>query len=244
MQTFVEKLNDLDSKIINLKKKVAANAGINENSQDSRLVAFSGMSQAFLGCKFWLNSYINIADRNSTELAIVDYSGSSLPLKETSRLMMNQLRLGAALLFHFKLENLFDCLYLKLSKKKIPISVLDKFKEISKIIELENTDRLLEIIKAFLSIRNTLHNNGIHNRATFLLIVSGTKYLFENGKVAQCCSLPHIITLFNEILGILEAIFENKKIVEIKGFIPDAYGAWISEEVDMRSLDRFGLSSI
>ena len=115
---WINKLLILSDKIWSLIETTAAIADIEVKDQDSRLIALSGMQQSVLSCAFWLNTYSSVADKHQDESMILRYAGSNLSLKETSDIMINQIRLGLVIFFHFKLENLLGTLLNKISNKK------------------------------------------------------------------------------------------------------------------------------
>lgn len=143
--------------------------------------------------------------------------------------MLNKIRLGLVIFFHFKLENLLGSLLKKISNKKLN-SLGRTFNELSQEIGLCDASNKSIIIKAFSSIRNSLHNNGIHNHASFSIKVGELDYEFTKDGVVQCASLEHSINLIQEIIDIIDEILEAERIKGIRKIIPDTYAEWLDTE--------------
>ena len=222
-------LLELSDKIFGLMERTAANANFEVTAQDSRLVALSGMQETVLSCGFWLSTYHSIAENNQDESMVLKYARSNLSLERTANIMLNQIRLGLVIFFHFKLENLLGSLLNKISSKKLN-SLGMTFEDLSKETGLSDISKKAGIIKAFSSIRNSLHNNGIHNKPSFSVKVGKFDYEFSEGGVVQCASLDHCITLIQVITDIIEDILVSDKIKEIKEIVPDTYAEWLDKE--------------
>ena len=198
---WINKLNGLSDKIFGLMERTAKNADFDVTAQDSRLVALSGMQESVLSCGFWLNTYLSIAENHQDESMIRKYARSNISLENTSRIMLNNMRLGLVIFFHFKLENLLGSLLNKISNIKLK-GLGRTFTELSQEIGLNDISKKAKIIKAFSSIRNSLHNNGIHNHVSFSVRVGELTYEFIKDGVVQCASLDYIINLIQVITDI------------------------------------------
>jgi hypothetical protein len=226
---WINNLFGLSDKIFGLMEKTAANADIDVKSKDSRLVALSGMQESVLSCGFWLNTYCSIAENHKDESMILKYAGSNLSLEKTADIMLKNIRLGLVIFFHFNLENLLGNLLNKISNKKL--QGLGKiFTELSNEVGLRDISKKANIIKAFSSIRNSLHNNGVHNDASFSVKVKGLDYEFIKGGVVQCASLNHSINLIQAITDIINETLETEKIKGIKEIIPDTFSEWLDKK--------------
>ena len=220
-------LNELSDKIFRLMENTAKNANLEVTAKDARLVALSGMQESVLACGFWLNTYENIANSKKDESMILQYAQSNLSLKKTADIMIKQIRIGLFLFFHFKLENLFDCLL-----NEDVQGILNKFNKLSSTIGLKDTDKKkADTIKAFSSIRNSLHGNGVHTKDSFSVDVGQFNYRFEKGKPVGSASLPHCINLIRAIIDIVQEILESAKIRNIKGIIPETFAEWLDAQL-------------
>jgi len=226
---WINNLLKLSDQIFALMEKTAANADFSVEDQDSRLVALSGMQESVLSCGFWLSTYYSIAETHKDESMVLKYAHSNLSLEKTATIMLKQIKLGLVIFFHFKLEQLLGSLLNKISNKKI--QGLGKiFTELSQEIGISDISEKARIIKAFSSIRNSLHNNGIHVDSSFSIEVRGVNYEFIKDGVVQCASLDHSINLIQAILNIIEDILESGKVRKIKEIIPDSYAEWIDKQ--------------
>ena len=226
---WINNLLSLSDQIFGLMEKTAANADFDVKDQDSRLVALSGMQESVLSCGFWLSTYYNIAENHQDESMVLKYAGSNLSLEKTANIMINQIRLGLVIFFHFKLENLLGNLLNTISNKKLQ-GLGRTFTELSQEICISNISEKTEIIKAFSSIRNSLHNNGIHTHSSFSIEIRGIKYEFIKDGVVKCASLNHSINLIQVITDIIEEILESEEVQEIKEIIPDSYAEWLDKD--------------
>lgn len=226
---WINKLNGLSDKIFGLMERTAANADFDVTAQDARLVALSGMQQSLLSCGFWLSTYRSIAENHRDESMVLKYARSNLSLEKTANIMLNKIRLGLVIFFHFKLENLLGCLLNKISNIKLQ-GLGSTFTRLSQEIGLNDISEKAKIIKAFSSIRNSLHNNGIHSHASFSVKVGKLNYEFTKDGVVQCVSLDHSINLIQVITDIIDEIIESEKIKGITELIPDTYAEWLDNE--------------
>jgi hypothetical protein len=229
LRPFVSELDELRTRIWRLQENTAKNANLEVTARDPRLVALSAMQESLLSCAFWLNTYQISADKEG-EPTMLRNAQSNLslpqqPLERIAKMMLDEIRLGLVVFFHFKLDDLMGCLLIKVAPKtkEEPLGLLSKFTKLSASIGLAEGQRKAEVIKAFSSIRNSLHNNGIHNKGSFSVKVGQFDYKFEKGKVVECASLPHCITLIQSTIDTVQEILGSEKVRNIKGIIPDAF---------------------
>jgi len=226
---WITDLFSLSDKISGLMEKTAANANFDVTDQDSRLVALSGMQESVLSCGFWLSTYHSIAENHQDESMVRKYADSNISIEKTSKIMLDNIRLGLVIFFHFKLENLLGSLLDRISNIKLRGLVMT-FTKLSNEVGLSDIPERADIIKAFPSIRNSLHNNGIHNCASFSVKVKKLNYEFIKDEVVQCASLDHSINLIQAITDIIDEILETEKIKVFKEIIPDTYAEWLDKE--------------
>jgi hypothetical protein len=222
---WINKLLGLSNRIFNLMENTAANSDFDVEAQDSRLVALSGMQESVLSCGFWLSTYYSIAENHQDEKMVLKYARSNLSLEKTANIMLKQINLGLVIIIHFKLENLLSSLLNKIANKKIQ-GLGGIFEELSQEIVIDDIPEKAAVIKAFSSIRNSLHNNGIHTYPSFSINVKGLNYEFIKDGVVQCASLIHIINLIQAIIDIVEEVLESKTVKDIKEIIPDSFAEW------------------
>lgn len=226
-QPYVTMLGELSDRIFGLIETTAKNADLEVTAQDARLVALSGMQESILSCGFWLNTYQNITSKD--ESMILQYAGSNISLKKTADIMLKEIKIGLVLFFHFKVENLFDSLLNKLLNKDVQ-GILCQFNKLASMTDLKDAERKATVIKAFSSIRNSLHNNGVHNKESFTVKIGGLDFIFFKDKPVECASLGHCVTLIREIIDILQEILESDPIRNIKGKIPETFSDWLETQ--------------
>jgi hypothetical protein len=225
-----EWLNNLfriSDQIHHLKVKVSTYSNIDIEAQDARLVALTGMQKSVLHYAFWLQLYNKVVEKHGDELVILEYVGSNLNLDLTRDIMLPQLRLGLPIIFHFKLENFLKSLLKKISIKE-PRGITTTYTELCKVIGIEDISTKEKVIQAFSSIRNSLHNNGIHTHPGFSIKLGDVNFEFEEDKVVQCASFDHIIILIQRIIELLDEIIESEEIKKINGIVPDEFSEWLN----------------
>lgn len=225
MGQWAKDLSQLNDKIHSIMETLAKECNFSVNDQDARLIALNGMQRAALSCGFWINTYASIANINQDETDILRFAGSKISLKKTADIMLSHIKLSLIVFFHFKLENLLSSLVMKLKNKKVTSLGL-LFKELVPYLDLSDVPRKSEIIKAFSSIRNSLHNNGIHNKTSFSIQCGRFNYEFIENEVVQCSSLEHCINILNEVTDIIYEIINSDKVLSEKDIIPDAFAEW------------------
>lgn len=224
----------INTAIVDLRKKIEAESKIKFESQDARHVALDSIQQEMFACKMWistLNSLKNkFTDRSNNKFNEKEFLGSidsPLELKETEKLMLYHLRLGFLVLVHFRIDNLFQNIL-----KKIKVTPRRGYwhlceallKSISVTQKKDKMDKL--IILSYL--RNSLHNNGIHGGNPLTKTIKGLKYSFVDGDVVRCASWDHIIVALSANIDVLSEILLCNKIKSLNYMIEDKFSASIN----------------
>lgn len=228
-EQWVSDLLSLSDRLESTKVQTAAYAGLEATAPDARLLALSGMQQAVLACAFWVNAYAGMCAGPDGEAGILRYAGSNLPLKTTVNLMLTQVRLSLAVQFHFKVEGLLATLLDAISNRR-PQGILRVFKELSDAIGLPNYENKVPAIRAFSSIRNSLHNNGVHVKDSFSVQVGGHHYAFVQGEPVRCASLGDIISLLSDLTTIINEVLFSARAKQIARMIPDPFVRWLHDD--------------
>ncbi len=232
VQSFVPELDELRTRLWRLQESTAANANLDVRAQDVRLVALDGMQRSVLSCAFWLNTYQRLVDMEGQE-TMLRYAQSNLsvppqPSERVADMMMHEIRLGLVVFFHFKLDDLLGCLLVKVAPENSGkrLGILAKFTRLSESVGLDDSQQKSDVIKAFSSVRNSLHNNGMHREKSFSVKVGQFDYNFVEDEPVRCASLPHIITLIQSVIDTIQEVLESDKVRDIKEIIPDTFGEW------------------
>lgn len=123
-------------------------------------------------------------------------------------------RLSIITLCHFKIDSLFQNLLKALNQKPKPSFGLNK-KSLMKEITLPNPEEANKVLDALSSIRNSLHNNGIHNFEDRTHSFCGITYEFKKGKDIQCASFGHILNILDCSIDVIEQILFTQKIIDL-----------------------------
>ena len=121
-------------------------------------------------------------------------------------------KLSFVLLCQFQIENCVSTLNKSLSLK----SRGGFYNEAEALILfLSLPKRCLKMLNVPALIRNTLHNNGIHNSSNqqkFCIIIRSVNYSFSPGRHISCATWEHIAHVLENSVVVLERIFNHKKI--------------------------------
>lgn len=219
---WVQELFRLSDRVFSLMEEVADAGEFSVEDQDARLVALSGMQERLVGCGFWLHIYETIANKHEDENAILDYAGSNLSLDKTSNSMIYIIRLSLVVFFHFKLENLFRSLVEEILSKQM-YSLPQLYKCLFPEIGVTSSEEKYEVLKAFSSIRNSLHNNGIHTHPSFSVTIKGLEYKFDQGEAVECASIDYILVMLEAIIEIVGEVLRSEKVMSVKRRIPERF---------------------
>jgi hypothetical protein len=86
-----------------------------------------------------------------------------------------------------------------------------------------DSDRNVKTLNILQFIRNSLHNNGIHNLAPMTITIDDCSFSFETGVKVSCAGWRHIVLAIEAVLCIVEKILSSPKVKEISAPICDAY---------------------
>lgn len=226
---YINNLLKTNDEVYDLMKKISDGANFTVKDQDARLVALSGIQEAILSSAFWLHTYYYICEKNNNESSILEYSGSNLSLAKTSDVMITQIKLALVVLTHLKLEIFFGVLLHEITEKKYQ-DILKTFSELCREIGIKDVVTYTDFIKAFSSMRNALHNNGIHNKESFSIKLDDYTYKFIRDCVTECNSMDHIIKIIRYIILITGEIIETPKIKGMNEIIHDTFADWVKNE--------------
>lgn len=124
---------------------------------------------------------------------------------------------ACVILFHFIIENFLKNILMKLLQQEPPRKYSQLVEKTMAKIYLNEKDKKSEFLKALGNFRNVYHNNGIHgNKESQLIIISGEKFEFVQGKPVKHFNWIHMHFLFNEIISIIEEIISTKEVETIK----------------------------
>lgn len=235
MMDIVKEFHTIIYKIERLKLKIVNDCNIDYKSQDARLVALDSIHKDMLATGMWitaLNSLANIYLKNKNEFNEEDFkksvgSYSNMNLKDIESYMVDNLKLGFVVSIHFKIDNLFQNILRELNALPQKTGYSNLTKAILKQVPLPENGNAKDKLIAFANIRNSLHNNGIHRTEDLSVKIDNLEFNFEKGHRIECASWPHIITLLDANIDILNKILLSNKICSVKKEIKDDFSAGI-----------------
>jgi hypothetical protein len=120
------------------------------------------------------------------------------------------MQLSLVAMFQFRIENMITNILARL-KKEVPRDYGQKVMALLKILSLDS-NRNLKIMYILQNIRNSLHNNGIHNNASMSITIEG------------CAGWRHIAVAIEASLLVVEKILCTPI---VKGIPPPISGAYV-----------------
>jgi hypothetical protein len=165
-----------------------------------------------------LNPIVGLAQRTIPEaqfrsnIGVID---PNMSIEIITNKISDYLRLSLATIFQFRVENLFANLIAELTQKKVPRDYLQKASVLLRILALEDSERKLDRLKVLQFIRNSLHNNGYHDNASFSITIDDLNFNFVKGERVRCAGWQHIIVAIEASLLVIEEILNSQQVKSI-----------------------------
>ena len=223
--------NEINEKIFELRKRIEAESKVSYTSQDVRHVALDAIQQEMVACGMWiktLNSLANIFTNEKNKIfreeEFLKSVGSSFDLKITEKLMLDHLKLGFMVLVHFKIGYLFQTILRELN---IPYrrGYWNLCETLLRSISVNQKEDKKEKLILLSYLRNSLHNNGIHEGSSLTKTLNDLNYSFEDGIRVECASWTHIIKAVSVNIDVLSEILLSEEIKSLDHKIEDRYAA-------------------
>jgi hypothetical protein len=201
---FITTIKRLIDKIIFIRKKVLTNnPKIDEKSQDVRLVSLSMLVSSYQFLHFYFKNFIvnQYSEAEIKELFLLESKARIVGVDYISNLFLKYAILDYN---YFIFDNLF---YNLLDEPKRRMT--DNLKAI-----LNSNDKdFNNCFKCFRYLRNSLHNNGVHNPKNddFIYTIKGFNYIFKKNQVHYNASWEYIFTLLHKCYLYLDEIFMQKR---------------------------------
>lgn len=132
------------------------------------------------------------------------------------------MRLSLISIIHFQVDN-----FIKRIIEQIPeLKVSDNFSENVKKMkeELHLTQQNEDILMTFTKMRNSLHNNGIHNKDKYQTTIKNRNFIFEKDKNVVCSSWEELFFLLDLIVcDVMPSIIGSDKISKIDTILDTTY---------------------
>ena len=144
-------------------------------------------------------------------------------IKQQVNHISDYLRLSAATMIQFRIENMFSNLVAILLKKSAPIGYGKLLDDLFCNITIGDKENKKAILSVLQDIRNSLHNNGAHNWPTKEVTIDGITFKFEQGKVVACAGWPHFTTAMKAVIPILVEIVKSPEVMKIPSPVSEIY---------------------
>jgi len=230
----LSKFSDLIARLEAIRRDIVCTCEIDYESQDARMVALDSLQEAIDSVRMWFtagSSLRNVHMKDGGRLDECSYLkslGSNRNIDHTEDCMVKILRLGLIVLVHFSIENLFKNILKHINKLPAKQNYSNLTEAIMRVCDLKESGTERECLKAFSYIRNSLHNNGIHQATDLSLKLDGHDFIFKKGERVECASFDHIIVLLNSNVEVLRKILLSPKLILVtKGEIKDDFASGV-----------------
>lgn len=148
---------------------------------------------------------------------------SKIALLEEINRIVAYLRLSCVTMFQFRLENMLTNVLAVFVRRIGRDGFRSKAQTLMEIAEMDDVERKLDTLMILQSIRNSLHNNGIHNNDDLILNIDDNRFVFLKGKPVRCASWRDIVLAIEAVLLIIEKLLKAPIIKEIPEPISDTF---------------------
>jgi amino-acid N-acetyltransferase len=232
---FNQVINDLLSLNQTIKDnrwKIVKVCEVSFESQDARHVALNGLQCDICACVNWMRVLMSLKGLSQEKYSenweeeYLKLIGTGLSSGQAEDLMVDYLRHSLILKTHFKIENLFSNILKVLIPHK-DIRVFEKIRDtMFEQAGISKTGPEKNILTILTNLRNSFHNNGMHNKEDFPGIdIDGIRFEFIKGKKVECASWEHIIVIIRENISVLASVLFSENVSSIRSEIPDAFAA-------------------
>lgn len=186
---------------------------------DVRHVMLGGIQRIVAGYGMGLNSMIF---NRSQEQVIESLGESNQPPDELRKAVEDAWRWGISILFHFRIDSLFSSLLYAARQTPSP-QFRQKAEALVRFAALASPDAQIGRLLALSYIRNSFHNNGIHQNAPLQIELGGTWFNFVRNEPVQCASWAHMFVVMDAVADVLSDLLHSNAVSELPQPIPDAY---------------------
>jgi hypothetical protein len=230
----IPKLRNIIDKIESIKNKVIHNSTVAYDSQDARMVALDSIQIEISAIVMWITSFLSLGNKCTynhvfDEPEFLRNVCSQLGIEKTEEIMFNCLRLGFITLVHFKIDNLFYNILRHLNNSEPKKGYTNRVNRLVSECSITDKDAAKKTLFALASMRNTLHNNGIHRGESLFIKLGPFNLDFKSGQYIECAGWNHIVIILEMNIDVLGEILMSKPIVNIKTEIKDDYSSAIKK---------------
>lgn len=210
--------NDLLTAFVAINNKlVVLKESLTCTDVDARPVAISGIQQAIAGYYMGMNS---MCWNRSPEEVVRSLGESNLSPDVARKIVEDTWRLGLLTLCHFRIDSLFHNL-LRAFRRTPSRSFSKNSTELLALCRLPVDSREADSLKVLTSLRNSLHNNGIHRSASESFTIGTLRYDFNESKAVQCAGWSHSLTAIDAVCDALGALLLSNTVVALPSPVRD-----------------------
>ena len=225
----VSDLNDLNQTIEDLRQRIVSGSGVSYASQDARHVALDGLQCDIGACGNWISALMGLkflsqekfGDTRDEEYRKI--IRTRLTSGQAEDLMLDYLRNTLTTKVHFKIENLFSNILRVLSATPNRTGFWRISDAMLQQAEIPSRGLEKDILTALANLRNSFHANGMHSKESLSIDINGTRFEFCAGKRVECASWQHVTVIIRANISVLQSILLSKKVLSLRGEIPDGF---------------------
>lgn len=135
------------------------------------------------------------------------------------------IRVSIVDIFYFILNHLIED-FLKNNKTKPTGRFFEDFNKLLDILKIED-ESYLPAVKTFSFMRNSMHNNGFHNKDDFLGSINKKDFIFKKNKIVDCLDWEHLFIIFCFLIDCVENISKTDnlkdKYLEDLAYLPNPF---------------------
>lgn len=214
LQALLGRFGEVVSKLQSLRVVVAM------PETDARQVALFGMQSVLLGFGLTVHAITGAGLRSrartkeEVQESLTNYATVAGKTNEQLLTLTESVwRHSLLTLFHFKLDSLFQNLLRAFGTEPGKAGFGSNSKDLLCRITLTNPQRAAETLKAITSLRNTLHNNGIHRGPDWgPFEAHGLTYEFTKDHDVKCASFAHVLAILDSTIDVLEEVLLSAQV--------------------------------
>lgn len=203
--------DDIITELVKLLREIGVIMGRipNRDPTDARHSALSAMQTTLVPLIF-SNQCVTVTAQVTDIKQLASFFNISI--EQLTYLQDNHIKVNLLVFFHFKIENLFSNIVDAIVNPYRGRGFENIVNDLCNSITIDDKEKKKETLKALSSLRNSLHNNGIHQNANFETEVDGIKFEFIKGEIPKCETF-NLIKLLQLILKIVDEIINSPEVL-------------------------------
>jgi hypothetical protein len=201
--------------------------------EDARIIGLRSVTRELAAAGFWISAFVGYWDNTPKHLR--DENVGIVSKGDPGRKIADRFLRDALLtLVHFAIDAAFQNI-LRAVGKHIPTMPFGRqVDEILKLAALGADEaNAREPLNVLTWIRNTIHNNGIHDKAKQVRVLGSKTYEFDTGMPIRCADFDLTINLLEFVIDALSLIFQAPSVAGLPKPIPDRYAVETAKRSDL-----------